>query len=118
MIAPQNPSWPKACRIWLTIVVGVVVFIIALSPVHGCPWDARQVSADSIMTQFTDDGAPVAPDAILVHVCTQCTCGQVSLPSIVMAEMGVRLAPLAFYGAHEPPALPAGLVRSDEPPRT
>ncbi len=118
MATLRNRSWLSVCRVWLASVMSLAVLIVALAPVHGCPWDTRQESASATSTQPADDGAPVTPDAILVHVCTQCSCGQVTLPTIVVGEMSVRLAPLSFYAAHEPPALPAGLVRSDEPPRT
>ncbi len=118
MIAPQNPSWLKACRVWLSSMVAVAMLVVALVPAHGCLWDVQPVSASTVSTQPADDGAPAAPDAILVHACTQCACGHFALPTSIAAEIGARLAPLAFHAAHEPPALPAGLVRSDEPPRT
>lgn len=118
MATLRNRSWLSVCRVWLASVVTLAMLIVTLAPVHGCPWDTEQVSASATSTQPTDDGAPVTPDAILVHVCTQCACGQVTVPTIVAGDMSVRLTPLAFYAAHEPPALPALLVRPDEPPRT
>lgn len=118
MATLRNRSWLSVCRVWLASVVSAAVLLVALAPAHGCPWDTRQDSGSVISTQPTDGGAPVVPDVIVVHVCAQCACGQVTLPTIVSGEVNVRLVPHAFYAAHEPAALPAGLLQSDEPPRT